>query len=249
MKYIDTHAHIVSDFFKETPTEKIIERAKENNVKYILIPGTNINDSKEALLISKKYSNVFAGFGIHPSDADDSITDSLDKIDMEGYKFIGETGIDLYHDTNPSFEIQKRSFKKQLDLARKYDLPVEIHSRDAYQEVYDIIKHYKDLKLILHSFTGSLEWAQKFIDLGAYISFSGIVTFKNAKDLKNVMKNIPIDRILIETDSPFLSPTPFRGKINEPQFVKYIGDFIEEEREESDALETIFKTTKRIFNI
>lgn len=248
MKYIDTHAHIVSSFTKE-PIELLIKSAKEKNIEYILVPGTNLNDSFEALKISQEYNNVFAGFGIHPSDSDDKITKKLDKIDFSGFQFIGETGIDLFHSNNPPLEVQKRSFIKHLEIARLLKLPIEIHTRDAYQEVYDIIKNYQDLKLVLHSFTGNLEWANKFLELGAYISFSGIVTFKNATDLQNVMLKIPLNRILIETDSPFLAPTPHRGKTNKPEFVKNIGDFIALKRNDKNVIETIYETTKKIFNL
>ena len=248
MKYIDTHSHLVSSFLKE-PLDKLITDALRNNVEYILIPGTTLENSFEALEISNNYKNIFAGFGIHPSDATDDITNKLDSVDFSGFKFIGETGIDLFHSNNPSLEVQIRSFVKHLEIARTLDLPIEIHTRDAYEEVYDIIKNYQDVTIILHSFTGNLKWAKKFLKLGAYISFSGIVTFKNAKDLQNVMLNIPLDRILIETDSPFLAPTPFRGKTNKPAFVKYVGDFISSKRIEQNVLKTIFKTTKKVFNI
>ena len=248
MKYIDTHSHLASSFTKE-PIDQLIKNAISNNVEYILVPGTTLKDSFHALNISKKYSNIFAGFGIHPSNTDDDITNKLNDLNYSGFKFIGETGIDLFHSDNPSLSVQKRSFIKHLELARSLNLPIEIHTRDSFKEVYEIVKSYKDVTLILHSFTGTLEWANKFLELGAYISFSGIVTFKNAINLKQVMMNIPLNKILIETDSPFLAPTPHRGKINKPEFVKHVGDFISINRSEKNVLEIIYKTTKKVFGI
>jgi len=156
MKYIDTHAHIASDFFEED-LNLVLKEAENNNIKYILLPGTTIEDSIKGLELSKKHEILFAGFGIHPSDADDEITKKLDSINIDEYKFIGETGIDLFHDTNPPLEVQQRSFRKHLELARKFNKTVEIHTRDAYQEVYEIIKDFKDVKMVMHSFTGNLE--------------------------------------------------------------------------------------------
>ncbi|WKX02429.1 TatD family hydrolase [Candidatus Mycoplasma mahonii] len=254
MKYIDTHAHIGSEFFKENETNKLVDNATMNYISYIFVPGTTKKDSLNAIEVAKKHPNVFAGVGIHPCEVDKNDTSILDEIDYNDIKFIGETGIDLYHDNNPSLENQVTSFRKHLIKAKDHNLPIEIHARDSFQQVYNIIAsdEFKGITFIMHSYTGNLEWAQKFIKLGAYISFSGIVTFKNAKDVQEVVKNIPLNKILSETDSPFLTPTPYRGKMpNEPKNVKYVVDFIAAIRNEKDdeVVKNIYENAIKVFNI
>ncbi|MCK5945886.1 MAG: TatD family hydrolase, partial [Mycoplasmataceae bacterium] len=176
-------------------------------------------------------------------------TDFLKEVDFKKVSAIGEIGLDLYRDTNPPIELQKEAFIFQLEIARKNKLPVLVHMRSAEKETYEILSMYKDLTIIMHSFSASKEWANKFVKLGAYISLSGIVTFKSAKELKEIAKEIPLNRILIETDTPYLTPAPNRGKQNQPANVKHTGDYVASIREEEDkvVLETIFNNSLKIF--
>ena len=249
MKYIDTHAHITSDFYKEDELKQLMENTSTNNVESFFVPGTNIKSSLEAIELSKRFDNVYAGVGIHPSDAGKDDPSFLDGIDYKNVLFIGETGLDLHYDDNPPIEVQIESFKKHIEIAIKHNLPIEVHVRDAYDEAYEVMKQYENVKYVLHSFSGSIEWANKFLDLGAHISFSGIVTFKNAKEMQEVAKVIPLDRIICETDSPFLTPSPNRGKKNEPSNVKHVVDFIASLRKEDNVEQAIYSNTKRLFNI
>lgn len=247
MKYFDTHCHLNGVYFKENKQEAI-QRALENTVDKIVLPGTSIKDSLEAIEMAKNNKNLYAAVGIHPADAFEVDCSYLENINPKDIVAIGEVGIDLYRDSNPSLNKQIIVFKKHIEFAIKHNKPILIHMRDAEQEVYDVLKDYKNLKFTMHSFTSTLEWANKFIELGGMISFSGIVTFKNAKDLQEVAKNIPLNKILIETDAPFLSPTPHRGKHNQPSYVKHVGDFISELRNEN-INEIIYQNSLSFFNL
>ena len=247
MKYFDTHAHITNEYFSDKERLEIIKNANSNGVSRILIPGTTKDDSLEILKLNIK--GVQVGVGIHPNEAEKGCTDFLEKVDYKKVAAIGEIGLDLYRETNPPIELQKEAFLFQLEIARKNNLPVLVHMRSAEEETYEILSKYKDLKIIMHSFSASKEWADKFIALGAFISFSGIVTFKSAKELKEIAKTIPLERILIETDTPYLTPAPNRGKQNNPDNVRHTGDYIASIREEEEAvvLETIFNNSVKIF--
>ncbi len=249
MKYIDTHAHITSDFYNDDELNQLLIESLNNNIEMILIPGTSKSNSLEAIKMSKLHDNIHAGVGIHPADVSNKNFMFLDDLDYKDVKFIGETGLDLYRESNPSIEDQVESFEKHIQIAIENNLPVVVHIRDAYEEAYAVMKKYKDVVFILHSFSGDLNWANKFLELNSYISFSGIVTFKNAIEMKEVAKAIPLERLLVETDSPFLTPAPNRGKKNEPANVKHVADYIASIREEENVIETIYSNTKKVFNI
>lgn len=246
MKYIDTHCHINGTYFKEDK-DQAIKEAFSNNVEKIILPGTSIKDSLEAISMAKENENLYAAAGIHPADAFDTDCTYLNKINPDDIIAVGEVGIDLYRDTNPPLEKQIEVFEKHIEFAVKHNKPLLIHMRDAEVHVYDSLKKYNGVKFIMHSFTSSIEWANKFIDMGGFISFSGIVTFKNAKELQEVAQVIPLNRILIETDAPFLSPVPHRGKHNKPAYVKHVGDFIAALRGEEDVLNIIYQNTVKLF--
>ena len=253
MKYIDSHGHLNSKEFQDN-IEDFLLKAKENNVEKIIVPGTSKEDSLLSIELAKKHKNLFSIIAIHPSDSKTKESaDWLNDIDPKDIIGIGETGIDLYWENNPSLEIQEHVFKKHLDYAKKHDLPVAIHMRNAEEHIYRIMSldEYKSLKFIIHCSTTTPEWNLKFVELGAYISFSGIVTFKNAHDVRESAMKVPLDRILCETDAPYLTPVPFRGKLNQPAFVKHVVDFIAKERPEDETLvrEQIYNNTVKIFNL
>ena len=230
---IDTHAHLeMSEFDKDR--DAVIERALENGVDAIIAVGINLEDSKKAIALAKRYDAVYATVGVHPHDAksiDTATYDSLKKLaEKEKVVAYGEIGLDFFRDRSPR-DIQIKRFQEQLDLAGELKLPVVIHSRDAHSETFEILKKHKgNLRGVLHCFSGDYEMATKYIDLGYYISIPGTITFPNAEKLVEVVQKIPLDSLLVETDSPFLTPAPKRGKRNEPAYVAYVAKKISEIR-------------------
>lgn len=240
---IDTHSHLFSEEFNNDLDECIL-RAKEKNVSKILLVGFSRDTNQEAYNLSKKYDIFYPTAGVHPSEANDDIDKNLKDLEefILNHKVyaIGECGLDYYW-VKDNKEEQKKLFKGQCDLAVKYDLPIIIHARDAIEDTYNILNEYNGkLKGVMHCYSGSYEMALRFIKLGFYISLGGPVTFKNAKEPKRVAELIPLDRLLIETDSPYLAPTPYRGKRNESSYVSLVLEEIARIRNmDKDELEKI----------
>lgn len=218
---IDTHCHI---YYSEIENaEEIIKECKKNNI-YLILNGIDKKSNLEILELSKKYDNVYAALGYDHSVVNEITNDDLklleNQIQNEKVVAIGEIGLDYYL-IKDNKEKQKQLFIKELDLAEKYNLPVIVHSRDAVQDVYDILKT-KNLKGSIHCYSGSTQMAQEFIKIGFYIGIDGPITFKNNKKQREMVKNIDINHILVETDSPYLSPEPNRGKVNTSLNLIYI---------------------------
>ena len=252
---IDSHAHLDDKRF-DNDRDKIIKSLKELGIELVINPGADINSSIKAVALAEKYDNIYAAVGVHPHDAKDMDETTIDLLksftNREKVVAIGEIGLDYYYDNSPR-DIQKKRFKEQIELAKEVNLPIIIHSRDAAEDTFNILKEAQDgtLKGVLHCYSGSVEMAMEYIKLGFYISLAGPVTFKKAKVPKEVAKAVPIDRLLIETDSPYLTPEPYRGKRNEPAFVRYVAGTIAELRNmsfEELALKT-GENTKRLFGI
>jgi len=245
MKYFDSHGHINASFFKDDIDSSI------KAIDFILMPGTTKDDSLKGIALAKENKNLLAAAGIHPCEAKGKEYLFLNNINPNDIVAIGETGIDLHYDDNPSLEKQIESFKFHIDYALKHNKVLIVHMRDSYKEIYKVLSEHKDkgLKFIIHSFTGNYKEAMSFIDLGGIISFSGIVTFKNAKDVHEAAMKIPLEKIICETDSPFLAPVPYRGKSNKPEYVKYVVDHIATNRSEDDEVvkQTIFDNTNALF--
>ena len=225
---IDTHCHLYDD--KLYPKlDEIILNAKKANVEKMICIGDNLNTSLKSLEIAEKYNNIYATVGIHPHESKDASEKYLSKIarysNHQKVVAIGEIGLDYYYNFSDS-EIQKAVFLEQLKLAKKLNLPSVIHCRDAYEDLLEIIIESEHNKGVIHCFSGDLEFANKIINLGYYISFTGMITF--VKELEDVIKNISLNHILIETDSPYLAPVPYRGKINEPAYVEKVAEKIAE---------------------
>ena len=219
----DTHCHL---FYNELKTDLpgVLERAKEQGVDRFICVATNISDSHECLTISKDHDNIYASAGIHPHDAKDAPNDFVEKIHQlmkyDEMVAVGEMGLDYYRNhSNP--EIQKKVFRSQMQIALDINKPVIFHNRDADNDLVSVLREFPDVNGVAHCFSSNLETAQKFLDQGYYISFSGNLTFKNSH-LPNVAKEIPLDRLLVETDCPYLSPDPYRGKTNEPSRVSLV---------------------------
>ena len=222
---IDSHCHLdYSNLYDEL--DDVVKRATKNHVKYLLTICTTLESFKKIKLIVKKYKNIYGTFGIHPHE-----TSKYKNIDS---KFIlnlknqftkiigiGETGLDYYYNHSDK-KTQKRSFIEHIHAASSLDIPIIVHSRNAEIDTYEILKSEKknsNLKVLIHCFTGSKDFAKKLIDINCYISVSGIITFNNAKVLADTVSDIPLESLLVETDSPYLAPLPYRGKPNEPSYI------------------------------
>lgn len=225
---IDTHCHIYSEYYDDISA--LIDDINKAGIKKIIINGCDMKSNLEVLKLTKKYDIVYGALGFHPTELDNYSDDSIkwleENINNDKIVAIGEVGLD-YHYENADKEKQIKAFNEQLQLAEKYKKPIIVHTRDAIQDIYNILKKYK-LKGSIHAFSGSLEMAKEFINLGYYIGVGGVCTFKNAKNIVNVIKNISTEYILLETDSPYLTPEPYRGKINTPKNISIIADKIAE---------------------
>lgn len=226
--YIDSHCHLLESEYEDVDYE--IKHAISNNVKKMIVNGYDIKTSVNAIKLSKKYKEVYASVGIGPENIDDLPINYKEEIEklviINNVAAVGEIGLDYYW-TKENKEKQIKVFRDMLDIAKKYNLPVIVHCRDAFLDTYNILKEYK-VKGILHCYSGSIEMAHNFIKLGFLIGIGGIVTFKNAKLIKEVVKSVPIDSISLETDSPYLSPEPKRGKKNNPSNLAYIAEKVAE---------------------
>lgn len=228
---IDSHAHLDDERFDED-REKIISKLEENKIKAVINPASDLESSQRAVELSKKYSNIFAMVGSHPHEAkyyDDETRNKYIELSKQGKVVsVGEIGLDYHYDLSDR-ETQKKVFIDQIDLAKKLNLPIVIHSRDAVEDTYDILStHAADMKVLLHAFSESWEVCQRYLKLGFKIAMGGVVTFKNARKLLEVGEKIPLENLLIETDSPYLTPTPFRGKRNQPAYTHYVAEKIAE---------------------
>jgi TatD DNase family protein len=229
---IDSHCHLEYEPMISNLKE-VIDRALKNNVKYLLSISTTDESFDRILLIVKNYKNVYGTYGIHPHETKDYKILSSEQIikKLQSNKKIigiGETGLDFYYEHSDR-EIQKKIFIEHIKAAQTSDVPLIVHTREAENDTYDILKSakkIKDFKVLIHCFTGSKVFAHKLIDIGCYISASGVVTFKKSKDLADTFFSLPNDRILVETDSPYLSPEPLRGKPNEPSHIIHTINFL-----------------------
>ena len=227
-KYIiyDTHAHYDDNSFDED-RERVLNELKSNGVALILNCASSYESIEKTYNLTIENDFIYGALGIHPENADEfnedvenEITNLINK--NEKIIAIGEIGLDYYWEENPPREVQKKVFRKQMELAEKLNLPVIIHDREAHGDTLDIIKEFPNVKGIVHCFSGSVEFAMECIKLGYYIGIGGVVTFKNAKKLIDVVTKIPLDKILVETDAPYMAPVPNRGKRNKSDYIAYV---------------------------
>ena len=225
---IDTHCHISCDYYSDI--DNLIDKIKTSGVECVITNGCNKKSNLEVLELVNNYDSIYGAIGLHPTELSNNVDDDLkwvdEHINYDKIVALGEIGLD-YHYPNYDKELQQYAFKKQLEIAEKYNKPVIVHSRDAIEDTYNILSQY-NVKGVIHSFSSSLEMAKKFIKLGYKIGVGGVVTFKNGKKIQEIVKNIDLKHILIETDSPYLSPEPLRGKRNEPKNVYYVAKKISE---------------------
>ncbi len=220
--FIDTHFHLVNEGYD---IDEVLNRAREKGLGKFIVSGSDRSDNKLNMKLLDEYADIYLTCGFHPSMALKVEKDDFDYLEEclsnPRVVAVGEIGLDYYYGKDDK-EAQKELFIKQLDLAVKYNLPVVIHTRDAYLDTYNILRNY-NLKGVIHCFSGSLEVAQSYIDLGYYLGIGGVITFKNS-NLKALLEKIGLDRVVLETDSPYLSP--IRGEKNEPGNVRLVGEFL-----------------------
>ena len=220
---IDTHAHV--DMI-EDPIEETLKKMEEYGVKKVINPSVEIDTMDKILSLSKNYENIYAMLGIYPSEAKTYSEDVEKKIidNTQNIVAIGEIGLDYYWDKSFK-ELQQEVFIKQIKLANHLGLPIVVHDREAHKDTFEILSAYnKNSKVLFHCFSGSVEFMQECVKKGWFIALGGVVTFKNAVKMKDVAENVPLENLVLETDSPYLTPTPYRGKPNTPAYVRYVAE-------------------------
>lgn len=231
--FIDSHTHLDDPRFDQD-RENVIESLREDGIDMVINIGADKESSLSTLELARKYDNIYAVAGVHPHSASELEEYGLDWLieiaKEEKVVAIGEIGLDFYYDNSPR-DIQRKWFKAQLQLAKELGLPVVIHTRDAAKETYDILKDAAadgKLKVLMHCYSGSAEMAMDYARLGFYIALGGAVTFKNARVPREVASVVPLENLMIETDCPYMTPEPFRGKRNEPKYVNLVAEKIAE---------------------
>lgn len=248
---INTHSHV--NMLRETNIDEAIQNAIDNKIVTI-VPSSSAQDIFDTDKFIKKYNDVYGYVGVFPEEVKeftDKTLSDMEEIIKSNPKIIGigEIGLDYYWDKSFK-ELQKEVFIKQIEFANQMNLPLNIHSREAHLDTLEILKKYnKNSTAIMHCFSGSLEFARECIKEGIYIALGGVVTFKNAKKTKEVAKNIPLEYLLLETDDPYLAPVPFRGKENQPMYVKYVAEEIANLRgiTPEEVAKTSTENAKKIF--
>lgn len=258
MRLTDTHCHLDFDRFDQD-REKVIKNAIDSGVERFLVPGIDLDSSAAAIKLAEQYPEIYAGVGVHPNSGmtwqSGTLTQLRDLAKHPKVVAIGEIGLDYYREWTPH-NIQKKIFNSQLELATEMKLPIVVHDREASQDLYQMLAEWKAQATnenglgVLHSYSGDSEQAKLALELGFYIGISGPVTFKNAQKLREVVKLLPEDKMLIETDAPYLTPYPYRGKRNQPGYVKHIAEQIAVLREcaPSEIGDQTTRNGKQLFN-
>lgn len=253
MIIVDSHCHL--DMLQEHDTlDNYIARALEKDVKYLQTICTRLDNFENILKIAKQYENVFASVGVHPSEVQNVVTveELINLAKDDKVIGLGETGLDYFYNKEPAHhKMQQDSFEQHIIASKENGLPVIVHTREAELDTANIIarnKKSKNFKGLIHCFTASKEFAKSMLDLDMYISIAGIITFKNAEDLRDVVRFIPLNKILVETDSPYLAPVPKRGKVNEPSYTRFVAECIADLK--GVALEKVAEqTTENFFSL
>lgn len=222
----DTHSHYTDSAFDED-RDAVLQSIHNNGVKYIMLVASSVRNSVQNDVISRKYDFIYASAGVHPEDIDNISSDYLEKIEKiiisnDKMKAVGEIGLD-YHYENYNREKQIKIFREQIELALKLDIPVIVHNRDATEDTLNILREYQP-KGVVHCFSGSAETAKEIIRLGMYIGFTGVITFKNARKALEALAAVPLDRLVLETDCPYMAPVPFRGKRCDSSMIPYMAE-------------------------
>lgn len=227
MEIIDTHCHL-NDEALINEVEEILQECHKRDVHKMICVGYDLESSIKAVELANTHEEIYAAVGIHPDEADsynEEVKAKLKQLALENEKVvaIGEIGLDYYWD-KASHEVQKKVFASQIELALELDLPIIVHNREAMLDTYEVTESYTPIKGVMHCYSGSVEMAEMFLKQGFYISLAGPVTFKNAKAPKEVAEAVPLDKLLVETDCPYLTPHPYRGKKNYPYYVRLVAE-------------------------
>ena len=249
----DTHAHMNDPAFDED-REAILLGLKDKGVEWMMNVGCCLESSRDCVAMAERYPFVFASVGTHPDSADevdDAVLEEYRKLcKHEKVMAVGEIGLDYYYETIPR-DVQQRAFRLQMELAKELGMPVIVHERNAHEDGMKIVKEFKGVAGVFHCYSGSAEMARQLVDLGWYIGFTGVLTFKNARKAVETAQQIPLDRIVLETDCPFMAPDPFRGKRNDPGYLWRMAEKLAEIR--GIGLEEVHRATtenaKRLYRI
>lgn len=249
----DSHTHINSHEFDEDIPD-VIERARAMNVDGMLVLGYDRESADKMVELVNNYDNIYGAIGIHPEDAAkyEELEEQLRVYLIEPkVKAVGEIGLDYHCDVD--HDLQKKVFRKQIELAHEFQLPISVHNRDAFEDTYEILKETNGAQYggIMHSFNGDVQWAQQFIELGMDLSFSGVVTYDNAPEVQEAAKYVPLEHLLVETDAPYLTPMPYRNRQNEPGMTRYTVEFLAKLRNENidNLANQTMQNAKRILKI
>ncbi|WP_066650133.1 TatD family hydrolase [Christensenella timonensis] len=253
MKLFDTHVHLLSGHFDED-RETLIARLAGQGIEYVVESSPDIADSIRAAGLAKEHHSVYAAVGVHPHSAsewDEAAKDVLRSLSKEEKVVaIGEIGLDYHYDFSPR-DTQKRAFSEQVKLAMELGLPIVVHSREATLDTLAILKQYPGVRGELHCFSGSAQTAEELVKMGFYIAFGGALTFKNARKTIEAAQAVPMERLLLETDCPYMTPVPLRGKRNEPAYVRYVAEKMAEVRQlpVEEVARITLENGKRFFGI
>jgi len=253
LRLVDTHAHISFPQF-DSDRERVIAQIEENAISLLIEVGTNVEDSQRAFETVRELKNAFFSAGVHPHDSSGLDAEGIRSLESllsrEKAVAVGEIGLDFFRNLSPA-DSQFKAFKEQLLMAAKLDLPIIVHVRDAYPEAYKTILECGHFKGVIHAFSGDLEHARKFVDLGFFLGIGGPITYKRNDELRNVVREIPLEKLVCETDCPYLPPVPFRGKRNEPYYVGYVIEEIAAQKEISvkNCSEKLFENAVELFSL
>lgn len=253
LKLVDTHAHISFPQF-DSDRDRVIGQIEDDEISLLVEIGTNVDDSERAFETVKGLRNAFFSAGVHPHDSSGLDKEGLIKLETlllnDKAVAVGEIGLDFFRNLS-SVEDQVRAFKEQLELAARLDLPVVVHVREAYSEAYEILKEFGHFKGVIHAFSADLEYARKFVELGFFLGIGGPLTYKKNEGLREVVRQISLDRLVCETDCPYLPPVPFRGKRNEPYYVGYVIKEIANQKgiPPTTCSESLLNNAMRLFSI
>ena len=250
----DTHAHLDDRAFN-SDREELIAGLKDKGISLVMNAGCSLEASRSSAALAEKYDFIYAAVGSHPDAADEVNEETIEeyrklcKLNPK-IKAIGEIGLDYHYEDIPR-QIQQKAFRMQMELARELDMPVIVHEREAHQDGMDIVREFPEVKGVFHCYSGSAEMARQLVKLGWYIGFTGVLTFKNARNAVETAASIPLDRILLETDCPYMAPVPYRGKRNDPGYLCYMTEKLAEIRGISleEACRVTLENGKRLYRI
>ena len=253
-KIFDSHAHYDDEQFDED-REELLKEMKENGVGAILNMSSDYASVKKTVELVENHDYIYGAVGIHPEHAEEYNEEVekelLEILKRDKFVAVGEVGLDYYWESNPPKEVQKKTLRSQYKIAKTLGIPIILHDREAHEDVLSMAKEYKEVTSVFHSYSGSVEMAREIIKIGGYLGISGVLTFKNARKLPDVVAEIPLERLLIETDAPYMAPVPYRGKRNRSDYLYGVAEKIAEIKNISkeEVLAATEKNMRKLFQI